>query len=168
MNLVDTTGFIWHERIREILWIAFLSMVPTFEGRYALIVGQSWGMSPVFAYLLALTASTIPMFFIFLLVKPVLALMQKTGIRFIVRFADWIELRGRRGAEKISKRGLIGLFLFVAMPLPGTGVWTGTLIAVLMGFDRPRAMLSIFLGNVVACLLMALATYGVLNFLPFL
>lgn len=167
-NLLSAAGFIWHERIREVLWIVLFSMIPTFEGRYALIVGHSWGMSLAFAYFLALIASTIPMFFIFLLVNPVLTLMRKTGIRFIVRFADWIELRGRRGAEKVSKRGLLGLFLFVAAPIPGTGVWSGTLIAVLMGFNRPRAMLAIALGNVVACLIMALATYGILNFIPFL
>lgn len=158
-------GFVWQEHTREILWTAFLSMVPLFEGRYALSVGQAMGMPAIFSYFLALIMSTIPMFLIILLVKPVLRMLHKTRIGFLNRFANWIELRGARGAEKVSKRGLLGLFLFVAVPLPGTGVWTGTLISVLLGYDRPRSMLAVAAGNVVACLIMALMTYGVIKFI---
>jgi uncharacterized membrane protein len=159
------TAFVWQEHISEILWTSLLSMVPAFEGRYAISVGMNMGMPIVFTYFLALVMSTVPMFFILWLVRPVLRLLHKTGVKFLDRFATWVELRGERGAAQVSRRGLLGLFLFVAVPLPGTGVWTGTFISVLLGYDAKRSMLAVFLGNVAACLIMTLLTYGVISFL---
>jgi len=160
------TAFIWQEHISRLLWLGFLSAVPVFEGRYALVIGQSWGLPVIFTFALALFASTVPMFFILLLVKPALRLMHKANGRVLDRFADWIELRGLRGAERVGKRGLWGLFLFVAAPVPGAGVWTGTLISVLLGYDRRRSMLLIAAGNVAACAIMTVVAYVFIHVLP--
>ena len=60
--------------------------------------------------------------------------------------------------------GLLGLFVFVALPIPGTGVWTGSAIATLLNMKKSHAMVAVVLGNMVACLIMTLLTTGVLHF----
>ena len=159
-----TSAFVFSEHIGQIITTALLSMVPTFEGRYAVSVGMAIGMPVVFTYFLALVFSTLPMPFIFLLLKPVLSWIYTLPIGFLKKFAAWVEARSLRKSKSVDAGGLFALFLFVAIPLPGTGVWTGSAIATLLSMKKSHAMLSILLGNVVACLIMTLLTGGVLSF----
>ena len=163
LNAVEPSTFVWSENIGKILSTALLSMVPTFEGRYAVVVGMGMGMPMVFAFFLALIFSTLPMPLIMLFLKPLLKWIYTLPIQPLKKFVAWVEKRSLRKAEKVDTSGLLGLFLFVAVPLPGTGVWTGTAIATLLNMKRSHAAIAIFLGNVVACLLMTLAAYGVVS-----
>ena len=166
LTAAEAAPFVFSEHMREILLTAFLSMVPMFEGRYALSVGMGMGMPPVFSYFLALIFSTLPMPFIMLLLKPILRWLYTLPVKPLRKFAAWVEKRSLKKAETVDAKGLLALFLFVAIPLPGTGVWTGTAISTLLDMKRGHSALVIFLGNVTACLIMALATYGVIS-LPF-
>ena len=139
-------------------------MVPAFEGRYAISVGLAIGMPVVFTYLLAFVFSTLPMPFIMWLLRPILKWLYSLPIRPLQRFAAWVENRSMRKSKEVDTKGLLGLFLFVAIPLPGTGVWTGTAIATLLEMNRKQAGIVIVLGNMVACLIMTLLTTGVLSF----
>ena len=139
-------------------------MVPAFEGRYAISVGLAIGMPVVFTYLLAFVFSTLPMPFIMWLLRPILKWLYSLPIRPLQRFAAWVENRSMRKSKEVDTKGLLGLFLFVAIPLPGTGVWTGTAIATLLEMNRKQAGIVIVLGNLVACLIMTLLTTGVLSF----
>jgi len=175
------TAFVWQEHMGKLITTALLSMVPTFEGRYAVATSIAMGVPPVFAYFLALVCSTIPMIPILLLLRPVLDWFYTLPIKPVRKFAAWLENRSQRKREKMAHKKkdgvmgwlgerlsaetmeLIGLYVFVALPLPGTGVWTGSAIATLFEMPRLKSAVAIFLGNVTACLIMTLATTGVIK-----
>lgn len=174
--------FVWSERMGQVVLAALLSMVPTFEGRYAVAVMLGMGMPVGFAYVLAVVCSTLPMPFILLLLRPVLDWFYTLPIKPVRRFAAWLERRSARKREKMHEnkgsglrgklRGkiseealeLLGLYIFVALPLPGTGCWTGSAIATLFEMPRGKAALAILLGNITACAIMTAATCGVFSF----
>ena len=168
--------FVWREHTRQILTAALLSMVPTFEGRYAVAVAVRMGMPAVFSYLLALICSSLPVPFILWLLRPVLDWFYTLPIKPVRKFAAWLErhaAKKRAAMNEKNKKGLrahlsadaaelFALYLFVAIPLPGTGVWTGSAIATLFNMPRLKAGVVILLGNITACLIMTLAASGVL------
>ncbi|MDL2206356.1 small multi-drug export protein [Eubacteriales bacterium OttesenSCG-928-N13] len=154
-------AFIWTEHIGTIIKTSLLSLVPTFEGRYAVIGMLGMGMPIVFSYLLALIVSYLPVPFILWLYLPIVKWIQTlpyNWLNWLKKFCAWIEARAKRKASKMDNLGLLALFAFVAIPVPGTGIWTGSLIAVLFGFDRKKAALVIFAGNIVACLITTVIT----------
>ncbi|MBR6766697.1 MAG: small multi-drug export protein [Clostridia bacterium] len=178
--LMTATAFVWQENVTKILTTAFLSMVPTFEGRYAVPVAVAMGMPTMFAFLLAFICSSIPVPFILLLLRPILDWFYTLPIKPVRKFAAWLEARGEKKRVKMHEnqdaglRGklkkyvsaetieLLGLYIFVALPLPGTGGWTGSLIATLFKMPRMKSFITIVLGNATACLITTLATTGVL------
>ena len=185
LNTISQT-FVWNDHMRDIIITCLLSMVPTYEGRYAVPLMLKMGMPTFWAFLLAVVFSTLPMPFILLLLRPVLDWFYTLPIKPVRRFAAWLErhsekkrvkmqadsdkglrgkLRGRVSEETIE---LIGLYIFVALPLPGTGAWTGSAIATLFRMNRPKAALAIFLGNVTAVGLMTAISCGAISFLSFL
>ena len=169
-------AFVWQAHTKQIVTAALLSMVPTFEGRYAVTVALGMGMPAVFSYLLALICSSVPVPFILLLLRPVLDWFYTLPIKPVQKFAAWLERHAAKKRESMNeknKKGLRGrlsadaaellaLYIFVALPLPGTGVWTGSAIATLFNLPRGKAAAAILLGNVTACLIMTLAASGVL------
>ena len=172
-------SFVVSENLSKVLLTMFLSLVPTYEGRYAVPVMLGLGMPPLFAYLLAAVCSSIPMPFILLLLRPVLDWFYTLPIKPVRKFAAWLEKRSARKREKMhAKKGsgirgrlqgkvsqdtieLIGLYIFVALPLPGTGCWTGSAIATLFEMPRLKAAIAILLGNFTACAITLFATMGV-------
>ena len=114
------------------------------------------------------------------LLRPVLDWFYTLPIKPVRKFAQWLERRSARKREKMhsDRKGvmgwlanhvsaetleLIGLYVFVALPLPGTGAWTGSAIATLFEMPRGKSFLAILLGNFTACLITTLATPGVVN-----
>ncbi len=175
--------FVWAENMGKVIGTALLSMVPMYEGRYAVPVMLKLGMSPGFAYLLAAVCSTIPMPFILLLLRPVLDWFYTLPIKPVRKFAAWLERRSARKREKMhAKRGsgirgwlqgrvsqdtieLIGLYIFVALPLPGTGCWTGSAIATLFEMPRFKSAIAILLGNFTACAITLAMSMGAFTIL---
>lgn len=155
--------FSWADNSKEIITTAFLSMVPMFEGRYALVVGNGMGMPPVAAYLLAVVCSSLPMPFILWLLRPVLNWFYTLPIKPVRKFAAWLEARSKRKGAQVEKLGLLGLYLFVAAPIPGTGVWMGSGIAALFKMNPFHSAVVILLGNMTACLITTLITFGVIT-----
>lgn len=162
-------SFVVSENLSKVLLTILLSLVPTYEGRYAVPVMLGLGMPPLFAYLLAAVCSSIPMPFILLLLRPVLDWFYTLPIKPVRRFAAWLEKRSARKREKMHARKasgirgwlqdkvsqdtieLLGLYIFVALPLPGTGCWTGSAIATLFEMPRFKSAIAILLGNFTAC-----------------
>ena len=172
---VLAAAFIWQEHVREILLTAFLSMVPCFEGRYAILTTVKMGMPALFVYLLAFVFSSLPMPFILLLLRKVLDWFYTLPIKPVRAFAAWLERRAKKkraGMHDKKKGGkkhfspdtaeLLGLYLFVALPVPGTGVWMGSAIATLFEMPLLKSAVVILLGNMTACLLTTLITTGVI------
>ena len=181
--LAAAGDFVWREQLGKIFVSALLSMVPTFEGRYAVPVMLGYGIPPFFAFVLAVVCSTLPMPFILLLLRPVLDWFYTLPIKPVRNFAAWLERRSERKRQKMHEnkggglrgrlRGrvsdetieLIGLYIFVALPLPGTGCWTGSAIATLFEMPRGKAAIAILLGNITACGIMTLGSLGVFSFI---
>ena len=157
--------FVWSEHVAEILLTAIMSMVPMYEGRYALITAQGMGMPAIPAYLIAVICSSLPVPIILWLLRPVLDWMYTWPIGFVRKFAAWVDARAERKKGSVEKKGLWGLYLFVALPLPGTGGWSGSLIATLFNTPKLKSFFTIVLGNATACLITTLMTTGVLSFI---
>ena len=141
--------------------VVFLSsMFPIWELKGAIILGQAWGLSPWVSYALSLAGSSLSAVILLLFLRPVICWMYKT--RALRRFAEWLERRGEKKSDSVTKYETFGLFLFVAVPLPTTGVWTGSLIAAVLEMPLKRSIPAVLIGNVFAGLAIMLI-YGVLT-----
>ena len=159
-------------------------MVPLIELRGAIPVGAGMGLDFLPNYLVSVVGNILPVPFILLLIRYVLDFMKQK--RILPKLVDWLERKAVSGKKKIMKGSdsqsgegtvekqrlgwgaLVGLFLFVALPLPGTGAWSGSLVAALFKMNRLASFLAIFAGVLVAGLLMSLASYGVVGALSFI
>ena len=104
----------------------------------------------------------LPVPFILLFVVKAFEFMKKHNI--MKGFVEKLEKRAMARSESVANREFWGLMIFVAIPLPGTGAWTGALIAALLKLDPKKSFLSVFLGVVVAAVLVTLGVYGVIGF----
>ena len=92
--------------------------------------------------------------------------MKKT--KAFAKIALWVEAKAEKHKSALDKGAFWGLLLFVAIPIPGTGAWTGSLIASLAGIKISRSIIAVTLGVLLAGVIMTLASYGILGFLKFL
>ncbi len=148
-------------------WAVFLcSMIPIIELRGSIILGATLELPWWQNYLISVIGNMIPVPFILLLIRWVLGLMKKT--RLFGKLAAWLEQKAEKNKPKVEKYGFWGLCILVAIPLPGTGAWTGSLVAALMRINFWKALLAVFIGVLIAGVIMTLASYGVVGFLGFL
>lgn len=138
--------------ITDELLIFLVSMLPIIELRGAIPLGVFLNMNPWVLLTLALLGNMLPVPFIILCARPVVNFFLKT--RLLRPLGNWLEEKVRKNSHKVKKYEAWGLFLFVAIPLPGTGAWTGALLAALMDMRLKTALPSILLGVVVAGLIM--------------
>jgi len=149
-------------QMKELI-VFIISLIPTIELRGGIIAGYLLGLPWLRNLVVAIIANVIPVPFILFFIKKVLAFMRKHGI--LVKLVDWIEARGQSKSSEVTKYEVFGLMLFVAIPLPGTGAWTGSLVAALLEMDVKKAMLSVLAGVLVAGFIMTVLSYGLLDFI---
>ena len=140
----------------------FISMLPVGELRVGLPYGIALGLEYPLALMAALLGNMIPVPFIIVYIKRIFAWMRRHMPRMnalITKLEDRANLKG----ETVQKYGHWGLLLFVAIPLPGTGAWTGALIAALLDMKTEKAVPYIMLGVCIAASIMTLVTYGVIH-----
>lgn len=154
--------------MRKYLYVFLISMVPVIELRGAIPVGAGLGLPFFYTFLACMIGNMLPVPFILLFIRKVLGWMQNCRVKFFNKVSNWVVNKGERAAAKISKFEFFGLMLFVAIPLPGTGAWTGALGAALLNMRMRRAIPSIFLGVLVAGLIITLIAYGVVSGLDWL
>ncbi|MFR5889686.1 MAG: COG2426 family protein [Lachnospiraceae bacterium] len=152
--------------LKNYLWVFFLSMVPVLELRAAIPIGATLGLEWVANYLICVIGNMIPVPIILLFVRHVLEWMKK--IPRLDKIALWVENKAQKNTPKVQKYASLGLLIFVALPLPGTGAWTGALVAAMLDMRMKYAIPSIFCGVLIAGLIMSLASYGLVSFLTFL
>lgn len=145
---------------KEIL-VFIISMTPILELRGGLIAASLLGLDPVRAYIISIIANIIPIPIILWFVKAVLDFMKNHNI--MEKFVLWLEEKVNSKKESIEKAEFWGLLLFVGIPLPGTGAWTGCLIAALLGIEKKKAFLAATLGVIMASIIMMFLSYGVLG-----
>ena len=143
-------------------------MVPIIELRGAIPVGYGLGLPFFINYIICCIGNLIPVPFILFFIKWLLNFMSSSKIGFFNKTANFVLKKADKNKGKITKYATWGLFLFVAIPLPGTGAWTGALVASLLDMKRSRAMISITAGVIAAGLIMSLICYGFVDFLRFL
>lgn len=147
--------------------ITFLiSMIPVVELRGAIPYGIASGVAPWLACLLSVVGNMLPVPFILLFIRKILQWMKRYPR--LGRIARKLEARAERKSGKVRKSELIGLCIFVAIPLPGTGAWTGALIAALMEMRLKRALPAIFVGVLTAALIVTLVMVLGIEALSFL
>lgn len=150
------------------LCVFICSMIPIIELRGAIPLGAGLGLPFWMNYLLSITGNLLPVPIILLCIKAVLNWMKGCKVKFFNKIANWLFAKAEKNRGKVEKYGFWGLFIFVAIPLPGTGAWTGSLVAAVIDMKFGKAMLSVALGVMTAGVIMTLVSYGVLGFLSFL
>ena len=134
--------------------VMLVSMLPVIEVKGSIPLGLLWGLSGWQAFTSAVIGATIPSPLIMMLVKPFLKWLRSKPYKPCQAFANWYEGHAMKRKGRISEKSLIFLFIFVAIPLPSTGVWTGSTIAALLNIRIKIALPIVVAGNIVASLLL--------------
>lgn len=140
------------------LVVFIISLMPVLECRGGMIAASLLGVNYLLACAISIVGNLLPIPFIFLFIEKIFNLMRKTKLGKLV---DKIEEKAMKKSEKVTKYKKWGLMLFVGIPLPGTGAWTGALIAVLLKLNLKDSVISILLGVIMAMCLMSFITYGI-------
>ncbi len=143
------------------LIVFIVSMIPVLELRGSILAAGFMDVAFLETYIVAVLGNLLPIPFILVFIKKILEWMKST--KAFSRIANGIEKRALSKREQIDKYGYFGLFLFVAIPLPGTGAWTGALLAVLLGMKNKKAFIPIALGVMAAGLVMSLLAFGIIQ-----
>ncbi len=154
------------EIIKNYLYVFFCSMVPLIELRGAIPIGAALDLPWLANFTLSIIGNMIPIPFILLFIRHILAWMKTT--KHFSKIALWLEEKAEKNKGKVMKYATFGLALFVGIPLPGTGAWTGALVAALMNMRMKYSLPSILAGVVLAAFIMSGISYGFLSFLSFL
>jgi uncharacterized membrane protein len=141
------------------LTVFLISALPIFEIRGGVIAGLALLHLPLAETLLyGLLGNIASITPVLLFLEPISKWVH--GNRFARRFLEWLFARAERKAAAVNRWGALGLTVFVSIPLPGTGAWTGSIIAVLLGMRRLPALACCYLGIVIAGLVVSLLTLG--------
>ena len=141
------------------LIVGIVSMVPLIELRGGLIAAALLGMPLWEGILFCLVGNIIPVPFILLFITPIFNWLKRT--KLFRPLVEKIEARSMGKSDKIKKAEFWGLVLFVGIPLPGTGAWTGSLIACLLNVDKKKAFCAVIIGLLLATTIMCIFTYGI-------
>lgn len=136
-----------------------ISMVPILELRGGLIAASLLGIGVVKAIVICILGNIVPIPFILFFITPIFNWMKKTSL--LRPMVEKLESKSMAKSDQIQKYEFWGLALFVGIPLPGTGAWIGALIAALLGIEIKKASLSIFIGLIIATIIMTIISYGI-------
>ena len=162
---MDIVSLISDMGVGKVLTTFLVSMLPVVELRGAIPVGAGLGLPVWQAAVISMFGNLLPVPFIIAFMRTVMDWLRQRSDR-AKRFVAWLEKKGTgKKADRVRKAKFWGLLLFVAIPLPGTGAWTGALVAVLLNMRMKNSLPPIILGVLVAGLLVSLATAGVIHLL---
>lgn len=141
-----------------------IAMVPVLELRGAIPIGTAYGLDLWTAIFVSILGNLVPVPFIIVFIKKIFAWMRRRLPR-LDGLVTGLEKRAADKSETVEKYAFWGLFILVAIPLPGTGAWTGSLVAAMMDMPMRKAFPAIALGVVGAGIIVAFVTYGAGRFL---
>ncbi len=159
MELFD---FLTHSQFGECVFTMLVSMLPIIELRGGLPFGVALGLPYYLAFTAAVIGNLIPVPFIVVYIRRIFELMRKYFPK-LNGVVDKLEKKANLKSQKVQKYQYIGLWLFVAIPLPGTGAWTGALAAAFLGMRLKNAMPAIILGVMTAGSIMLALTHVGIN-----
>ncbi len=150
---------LWNSFFGKLVMTFLISMVPVVELRGAIPIAWAHGLPFWWAIPVAIIGNLVPVPFIIIFIKKIFAWLR-TKSRWLENLVSKLENRAIGKIDTVKKYAFWGLFLFVAIPLPGTGAWTGSLIAAMMDMKVKEAFPSILLGVVTAGIIIAFVSYG--------
>ena len=142
--------------------VFIISMIPLLELRGGLLAASLLKISAAKAIPLCIVGNIIPIPFILLFIRQIFQGFKKDET-FFGGFVIKLEDRAMRKSDQVKKYEFWGLMLFVGIPLPGTGAWTGSLIASLLEIDIKKSSLAIFCGIIMATVIMYIVSYGLVG-----
>jgi uncharacterized membrane protein len=142
------------------LTVFLISMLPIVELRGAIPTGVALGLDFRYCFVLAVVGNLTPIPFILLFIKRIFAWLRKKS-RLLVRLVQKLETRALNKQDAVRRLEFWGLLVFVAIPLPGTGAWSGALIAALMNMRLKYAFPAIAGGVIIAGIIIMILSYGV-------
>ena len=143
------------------LIIFIISLMPILELRGGLLAASLLNMNPITSFIICFIGNILPIPFILWFITPIFDKLKKT--KHLSKLVNKIESKANSKRDQIEKREFWGLLLFVGIPLPGTGAWTGSLIASMVGMNKKKSLVAAILGVVMAGIIMMLLSFGVLK-----
>lgn len=159
--ILDLFGGLTSLKYGKELIVFIISMMPILELRGGLIAAALLGLNVIPAFIICLIGNLLPLPFILWFITPIFNYLKKT--KLLSKFVTKIENKALKKKDKIEKAEFWGLLLFVGIPLPGTGGWTGCLIASLIDMDKKKAMTAATLGVLLAGLIVGIFSFGLLK-----
>ena len=161
MNQTEGHGVtFWNTPFGNLLLTFFISMVPIVELRAAIPFAVARDVNIWWAFAAAFAGNMLPVPFIILFVRRIFAWLRKKA-GWLDRFITKLETRAAKKSDLVQRFSFLGLYLLVAIPLPGTGAWTGSLVAAMLDMRLKRAVPAVALGVLTAGIIMIMASLGV-------
>ena len=149
----------WNSVGGKILMTIFISMVPVIELRGAIPIATAHGLNFWVAIVCSIIGNLIPVPFIIIFIRKIFELMRKWSVK-LDKLVTKLEDRAQKKSDVVLKYAFWGLVVLVAIPLPGTGAWTGALVAAMLNMRLRKAFPAIALGVLIAAVIVSVVTYG--------
>jgi len=162
-SLIGMMGGLLSLSFGKQLIVFIISMLPILELRGGLIAASLLKLPPLESYIIAIVGNVIPVPFILLLINRILRAMEKSRFKLFNKIHSFLHKKIMKNKDSIEKYGFWGLVIFVGIPLPGTGAWTGAIIAAFLDMDRKKAFLGILLGMLMASIIMMIISFGLIS-----
>lgn len=161
MGFVEKIEHFFLETVGEELCVFLCSLLPIIECRGAVPLGAVIGLPWWQTFLLAVAGNILPVPFILLFIRAFLKYLTKSRVKFFNKVGNRLNEKVEKHKGKIEKYSYLGVMLFVALPVPGTGAWTGSLIASVLGLEPKKTFLFVLAGVLIATTIMTAVSYGV-------
>lgn len=157
--MVETVVEFLREYVSAELVVFIISLLPILELRGGLIAAAIVGIEWYVALPICIIGNMLPIPFVLLFIRKIFEWLK--SFKFMRKFVEKLDERAKKKSESINKFIVWGLFLFVAIPLPGTGAWTGALVADALDVRFKKAFPAIFVGVITAGLIVSFVSYGI-------
>ena len=159
-SLVNFFIGLFHGVSKDVV-IFIISLMPILELRGGLLAATLLKVPYLRALVICVIGNVLPIPFVVLFLEIIFKWMEKWSVT--KKIVKWLEKKGKSKRIQIDKYGYLGLILFVGIPLPGTGAWTGSLVAILLGLDKKKSFICILIGVMLAAAIMSILSYGILG-----
>ena len=158
-SIVTKIVELFQNSVSKELLVFIISLCPILELRGGLLAASLLKLPYLKAAILSIFGNILPIPFILVFMNKILIFLE--NISFTKKFAEFLRNKATKNKPQIDKYGFWGLTLFVGIPLPMTGAWTGALIASVFHMDLKKASIAIFLGILLAFIIMSIISYGI-------
>lgn len=160
-GLVDIIINFFQDKLPDELVVFIISVLPVLELRGGMIAARLMEMDFLKAFLICYVANMLPIPFIILFIRKIFEFLRR--FKFFANIIERLEKKTEKNKDKVLRYEAWGLLLFVAIPLPGTGGWTGALMAALLDIRMKKSLPIIALGVLIAGFIMSGLTYGIFH-----